>query len=873
MLPLDSMSWTSTIRNLCLNAKHQEVLSLFVQKFQCSSGFQADSHTFAAVFKSCAALFAINVGRALQGYAVKQGELACQSVYKGLLNLYAKCGAFDECWKLFEQLDHRDVVTWNIILSGYCGSQIHDIKAMRLFVKMHAEGEVKPSAITIASILPVCARVGRGVVGKSIHSHIMKSGLERDTLVGNALISMYAKSEQPQYDAYAAFNSIIHKDVVSWNAIISALAEKNLMFDALQLFSLMLEEPIEPNYITIACILPVCASFSKYVSYRFGKEIHGFVQRRTKLMEDISVCNALMNLYLRVGQMEDAEILFSHLKQRDLVSWNTIISGYSLNDEWLEAVDHFCKLLCLGIEPDSITLISVLPSCAYSQNLQMGKMIHGYILRHLILSEDSAVGNALVSFYTKCYDVKSAFHSFSLISSKDLISWNSMLNAFADFGNYTQFLHLLDWMLQERFKPDHFTILSIISFCITVLGGWKVKEMHCYSIRACFFEGDSGSTILNALLDAYSKCGNIDYALKIFESSSGKRNLVTCNSMISCYVNCKSPSDALTIFAGMSETDLTTWNLMMRVYAENNSPFDALSLFRRLQSEGMKPDAVTIMSLLPLCNEMASFRLLKECHGYSIRSCFEDVYLDGALLDAYAKCGVVGCAYKLFQSSSQKDLVMFTSMISGYAMHGMGEEALKVFTNMLESGVKPDHVVMTSILSACSHTGLVDQGLDIFQSMEEVNHIKPTMEHYACVVDLLARGGRIADAYSFAIRMPIKPDANIWGTLLGACKTHHEVELGLVVAEQLFETKADDIGNYVVMSNLYAADAKWEGVLEVRKLMKEKEFKKPPGCSWIEVEGEKHFFLAGDSLHPQRNLIYNLLSILHQQIKRAVDIT
>ena len=873
MLPLDFTSWSSTIRNLCLNAKHQEVLSVFVHKFQCSSGFKPDNHIFAAIFKSCAALFAINVGKALQGYAVKQGEIVCQSVYKGLLNLYARCGAFDECWKLFEQLNRRDVVTWNIILSGYCRSQIHDTKAIRLFVKMHAEGEVKPSAITIASILPVCSRVGKGVVGKSIHSFVMKSGLDRDTLVGNALISMYAKSGQPWYDAYAAFNSIIHKDVVTWNTIISALAEKNLMFDALQLFSLMLEEPIEPNYITIACILPVCASFGNNVSCRFGKEIHGYIHRRTELIEDISVCNALMNLYLRVGQMEEAEILFSHLKQRDLVSWNTLISGYSLNDKWLEAVDHFCKLLCLGSDPDSVTLISVLPACAYSQNLRIGKMIHGYILRHPILSEDSTVGNALVSFYTKCNDVKSAFHSFSLISSKDLISWNSVLNAFAEFGNTTQFLRLLHLMLRERFKPDHFTILSIINFCITVLGGCKVKEVHCYSVRACLFEADYGPTILNALLDAYSKCGIIDYALKIFESSSGKRNLVTCNSMISCYVNCKSPNDALTIFSGMSETDLTTWNLMIRVYAENNCPRDALGLFRRLQIKGMKPDAVSIMSLLPVCNELASFRLLKECHGYSFRSRFEDVYLDGALLDAYAKCGAVDCAYKLFESSSQKDLVMFTSMISGYAIHGMGEEALKVFTNMLESGVKPDHVVVTSILSACSHTGLVDQGLNIFHSMEEVIHIKPTMEHYACVVDLLARGGRIKDAYSFVIGMPIQPDANIWGTLLGACKTHHEVELGLVVAEKLFETKADDIGNYVVMSNLYAADAKWDGVLEVRKLMKEKELKKPPGCSWIEVEGEKNFFLAGDSLHPQRNMIYNLLNTLHQQIKRTVDIT
>lgn len=276
------------------------------------------------------------------------------------------------------------------------------------------------------------------------------------------------------------------------------------------------------------------------------------------------------------------------------------------------------------------------------------------------------------------------------------------------------------------------------------------------------------------------------------------------------------------------------------------------------------------MSFLPVCAQMASVHLVKQCHGYAIRAGFKDCRLNGTLLDVYAKCGTIMSAYKLFHFSTHKDLVMFTAMVSGYAMHGMGEEALMVFSHMLELGVKPDHVIITAVLSACSHSGLVNEGLKIFYSIEKVHGFKPTMEQYACVVDLLARGGRLNDAYSFATRMPVEANANVWGTLLGACRTHHEVELGCLVADRLFEIEANNIGNYVVMSNLYAADARWDGVVEVRKLMRTRDLKKPAGCSWIEVERRKNIFVAGDSTHPQRSHIYNTLCTLDQQIKEPL---
>lgn len=858
-------------RSYCVDDRHNEALPLPFRSSQSSGQFKPNYQELAALLKSCAALLAINFGKALHGYVVKHGHLSCFSVSKALLNMYAKCGALDDCKTLFGQMCYSDSVIWNIILSGFSASRKYNGEVMKLFHEMHVGGMAKPTSVTIATVLPVCARLGDLDTGKSVHAYVIKSGLDTDVLVGNALISMYAKCGLVSDDAYAVFDSISDKDVVSWNAMISGFSENGLIKKAYELFSWMLKGPMDPNYATIANILPIFASLDKNIAYLSGREIHCYVMRRNELAADISVCNALVSFYLLQGRIEKAEYLFHRMKSRDLVSWNAIISGYAVNGEWLKALDLFHKLIALlTMGPDAVTIVSILPVCAHLKLLQVGRKIHGYVLRHPRLYEATTVGNAMVNFYAKCDKIKDAFETFLMMSRRDMISWNTMLVAFSGVGYSTKFLNLLNGMLKEGMIPDHITILTIIQFWAAVLRVENVKETHSYSIKAGFLLDDTEPTIGNAILDAYAKCGNMDYAFKMFQSLSQKKNLATCNLMISAFVNCGSHDDAYMIFNSMSETDLISWNLMVRAYAENDCPAEAVNLFHELQAQGMKPDAMTIMSLLPVAAQISSVHLLRQCHGYVVRAFLHDVYLTGALLYMYAKCGAIVCSYKLFQSSLHKDLVMFTAMIGGFAMHGMGEEALRVFSQMLELGVKPDNVIITAVLSACSHAGLVNEGLKIFYTIEEVYGVKPTMEQYACVVDLLGRDGRIDDAFSFVSKMPIEANANIWGTLLGACRTHQMVDLGRVAADRLFEIEVDNIGNYVVMSNLYASEARWDGVMEVRKLMRIRDLKKPAGCSWIEVERRTNRFIAGDLSHPQRSIIYSTLSTLDQQIKELV---
>ncbi|XWS29973.1 hypothetical protein CRYUN_Cryun24cG0077200 [Craigia yunnanensis] len=850
------------------HGRNYEALSLFIQKVRCSSSFGLDHQVLAAILKSCAALRTTVFGRALHSCVVKLGHFSCHSVSKALLNMYAKSGALIDCQKLFGQMRTSDPVVWNIVLSGLSGYREYYDRFLSLFNSMRVSNEAKPNSVTVAIALPLYARLGDIDGGKIVHTYVIKSGLEAHTLVGNALISMYAKCGLVKQDAHAAFCSIGDKDVVSWNAIIAGFAENNFMDDAFRLFREMLKWPIAPNDSTIVNILPVCATLNKNVACYLGKEIHFFLLRRTEMGTDVSVCNALLSFYLRVGCMDKAELVFQKMESRDLVSWNAIIAGYVANGYCLRALDLFQQLLSAKMfGPNSVTLVSVLSACAHLKDLQVGKAIHGYILRHSCLYADTPVANSLVSFYAKCNDTRAAYLTFLMIPWRDLVSWNSILDAFAECEYDTQFQEHLSCMFGEGFRPDFITILAIIRFCVCVSSLVKVKETHSFCLKAGMFLGDAETALINAIIDAYAKCGKMEYASRIFRSLSGRMNLVAFNTMITGCVNYGLYDDAFMIFNGMSVRDLTSWNLMVQACAGNDCPGQALSLFHELQAQGLKPDAVTIMSILPLCAQIASVYLLRQCHGYAIRSCFEDARLNGALLDVYAKCGSIWSAHKLFQSTPVKDLVMFTSMIGGYAMHGMGEEALCLFSHMLGLGLKPDHVIITAVLSSCSHAGLVDEGLKIFYSLETAHGMKPSIEQYACIVDLLARGGQINDAYSLVAGMSVEANANVWGTLLGACRTHHEVELGRVVADHLFQVEANNIGNYVVMSNLYAADARWDGVMEVRKLMRTRDLKKPAGCSWIEVEKRNSVFLAGDYFHPKRKIIYSTLSTLDQQIK------
>lgn len=859
----DHRQCSALLRARTASGEHAGSVSLL--RRMLGRGLRPDRLALAAAVKSASALpDGGAVGRCLHGFLVRAGYAAGAAVAKAVMDMYGRSGALTDARLVFDEMTNPDAVCWNILITGSSRAGIFE-DVFRLLRSMLACGvdDSMPTAVTVAVVIPVCAKLRVLRAGRSVHGYVVKTGLESDTLCGNALVSMYAKcgGNGTMDDAHKAFSSIHGKDVVSWNSIIAGYSENGLFEEALTLFGQMISQEFLPNYSTVANILPLC-SFMEYGSY-YGKEVHGFVVRHGFEME-ISVSNALMTHYSKVCEMRVVESIFRSMNRRDIVTWNTVIAGYVMNGYHSRALELFQELLSTGMAPDSVSLISLLTACAQIGDVKVGMGVHGYICQRSVLHQEAPLMNALVSFYSQCDRFDDAFRAFTDILNKDSISWNAILSACVNSEHHIEeFFRLLSEMSREVNKWDSVTILNVIRVS-TFYGIKMLQVVHGYSLRV----GYTGETsVANAILDAYAKCSYPQDAFILFRNLAG-RNIVTDNTMISCYLKNNFVEDAQMTFNQMPEKDLTTWNLMIQWYAQNDMCDHAFSLFHQLQSERLNPDSISITSILLACIHLSSVQLVRQCHGYMLRASLEDIHLEGALLDAYSKCGNITNAYNLFQVSPNKDLVIFTSMIGGYAMHGMAEEAVELFSKMLTLDIKPDHVVMTALLSACSHAGLVDAGIKTFKSIRDIYGVESTAEHYACMVDILARGGRLQDAYSFALDMPPHVfNANAWASLLGACKVHGELKIGQLAADRLFSMEVGDIGNYVIASNIYAADEKWDGVEHVRKLMKSKDMKKPAGCSWIEVEKTRHLFIASDVKHQDRSFIYGILGSLYQQIK------
>jgi len=274
---------------------------------------------------------------------------------------------------------------------------------------------------------------------------------------------------------------------------------------------------------------------------------------------------------------------------------------------------------------------------------------------------------------------------------------------------------------------------------------------------------------------------------------------------------------------------------------------------------GLAPDEVTMVGFISAVRDIGLLGLGRSAHGYVLR---RELSLDGALgvalINMYIRCGSMGAAHSCFSSVSNKNVEHWTSVIAGFAAHGPPEMALSLFGEMRQLGIEPNGVTFVAVLNACSHGGLVDEGFKHFSLMRSMG-IKPTIQHYGCLVDLLGRAGCLDQARNTIETMPMEPTPELWGSLLAACRSHRCVELAELSVERLADLGADDSGVYVLLSNIYADEGMWNAVLRIRKLMSDEGMKKDIGRSVIEVDGEIHEFVNGGSSHICKDEIYLML--------------
>ncbi|KAL2942900.1 hypothetical protein RDABS01_031249 [Bienertia sinuspersici] len=656
---------------------------------------------------------------------------------------------------------------------------------------------------------------------------IYKHGLYNEHLFQTKLVSLFCKYNSMDHAA-RVFYPIEDKIDALYHTMLKGYALNSTIDDAFSFFCRMKIDGVQLIVYNFSYLLKLCGNNS---DIRRGREIQAQLIVNGYAL-NLFAMTSVMNMYAKCKEISDAYKMFDRMPEKDVASWNAMIAGYAQNGYAKIALELLVRMQEEGQRPDLITLITTLPSVADMGYLIMGKSVHGYVLR-VGLDDYVNVLTALVDMYAKCRAVGTARSIFDSMETKTVVTWNSMIDGYVQSGDPQEALALFEKMLDEGIEPSDVSIMEALHACANLGDIEKGKIIHKISNQLGL---SSNVSVMNSLISMYSKCKKVGDAVKLFDNLKNKTRV--------------------------------SWNAMIIGFAQNGCVNEALNAFCEMQLRGIKLDSFTLVSVIPALAELSILRQAKWIHGLAIRTCLDaNVFVKTALVDMYAKCGAIKTARKLFDGMDERHVTSWNVMIDAYGTHGLGEAAVKLFSEMQDSTIQPNEVTFLCVISACSHSGLVEDGRHYFEIMKEEYNLEPAMDHYGAMVDLLGRAGLLEEAWNFIQNMPIEPGVTVYGAMLGACKIHKNIELGEKAAYRLFDLDPDDGGYHVLLANIYSTASMWDKVAEVRSLMDKQGLRKTPGCSLVELRNEFHTFHSGSTIHPQSREIYGYLDSLMERIK------
>lgn len=442
--------------------------------------------------------------------------------------------------------------------------------------------------------------------------------------------------------------------------------------------------------------------------------------------------------------------------------------------------------------------------------------------------------------FSELDSVDNARKVFDKTRKRTIYVWNALFRALALAGRGSDVLELYARMNMMGVPSDRFTYTYLLKACVAseclVSFLQKGKEIHAHILRHGY---EAHVHVMTTLVDMYARFGCVSYASAVFDEMP-VRNVVSWSAMIACY-------------------------------AKNGKAYEALELFREmmLNTHDSVPNPVTMVSVLQACAALAALEQGKLIHAYILRRGLDSILpVISALVTMYARCGKLELGQLVFDRMHKRDVVLWNSLISSYGVHGYGRKAIEIFEEMIDHGVSPSYISFVSVLGACSHAGLVEEGKELFESMVKEHGIQPSVEHYACMVDLLGRANRLDEAAKIVEDLRIEPGPKVWGSLLGACRIHCNVELAERASKRLFELEPTNAGNYVLLADIYAEAEMWDEVKRVRKRLDSRELQKVPGRSWIEVRRKIYSFTSVDEFNPQGEQLHALLVNLSNEMKQ-----
>ncbi|KAJ7943392.1 putative Pentatricopeptide repeat-containing protein [Quillaja saponaria] len=622
----DSFMWGVLIKCCLWNHLFEEVVSLY--HHMISQQTQISGFVFPSILRASSGFGDLSIGRKIHGRMVKSGFDADSVVETSLLSLYGELGCLDDARKVFDGMGDRDVVSWSSIILSYVENK-QAREGLEMFRWMIFEGIV-PDSVTMLSIAEACAQVGCLRLAKSVHGHVFRKEIEADVNLSNSFIVMYSQCGY-LYTAEKLFQNINNQSISSWTAMISSYNQSGCFQEAVRTFIEMQESNVEISAVTMMGILYSCARLGWL---KEGKSVHCFLLRKAMDSGLDFLGPALIDLYAECWKTRNCEIILHLSGEKNVVSWNMLISFYVREGLFKEALVLFVQMLTEGLIPDSFSLASSLSACASVGSVQLGHQIHCHTMKRGFL--DEYVQNSLIDMYCKSGFVDLAFMIFDRIKQRSVVTWNCMMCGFSQNGNSVEAISLFDQIYFNRLEVNDVTFLSAIQACSNLgyleKGKWIHHKLVTYGVRKDLY-------IDTALIDMYAKSGDLRTARRLFDC--------------------------------MSERSVVSWTTVIGAYGMHGQKSAAISLFNQMVESGINPNEITFMNVLSACSHAGSVEEGK-LYFNSMREFGVEPQTEhfASVVDLLSRAGDLTGAYDIIKSMSRPvDASVWAALLNGCRIH------------------------------------------------------------------------------------------------------------------------------------------------------------------------------------------------------------
>lgn len=817
-----SLSDDTRLRSFCRQGKLDEAMEALA-----SINKPLAASTYKTLLSKCSRRKALDYIRQVQAHLTLHAPAELDGEPGNLLVVaLAKCGAIEHACNVLLKLQSRSVASWTAMISA-CVDGGHAAEALTILPQMEEDG-IEPNSYTFVALFKACIILQDLDLGRKLHTSARQKGLASNSFVGSTLLGMYSKGGAIT-EAEEVFCELSERDIVSWTAMMSAYVEHGQAEKVLCLYRQLQDEDIVVDPILYMISIQACTLLAereeaivvdrqpiKLMTLEIGQALHADLNR-DGFATDIFLGTTLLSMYGKCGAIKEAEAVFGEIAQRDLVSWRAMLSAYVELGEGEKALRLYTKLQEKQTNAEQSTFVIALQACALLAAREEVVSIKGVPSNKVValeigegiladirvgnLASDAVIGTALITMYGKCQLLAQAEAAFCQLTDPDVVSWTAMLSAYVDHGEAGKALQLFNLMQHEQTSVDRLAIITALQACTS----FAEEEDECLA---------EGHTIKIKALEI-GRALHADAAMRCFAS-----DVAISTALIGMYGKCGAMKEAEDVFFGLSHRNVLSWNAMLSAYIEYDCAEKAADLYREMQKVRTIRNDTTFVCALQACHKVGSLELCRQVHFEVVSSGFDQMPdVIATLLHAYGSCGSFADAQAIFKEipEHKRDVVQWNAFISAYAEGGETEGALDTYEKMRRAQVVPNEATFTAVLLTCCRSGLVNRGVQYFEVMIKDYGLRPKMQHYGIMFDLLGRAGDFKRIEKMLESMSMQPSITIWLSLLASCRTHGNVELAELAFKSAVNLQPELAAPYILMSSIYIEAGLQECALEVEQ--------------------------------------------------------